>query len=86
MLYPWPLHSVDQVVLSDALEIAMDYLEATGQADLYPEVQNKAADAIVAAWRAGARHQLRLANCAIVAIERDTVPTDRLGTKRVKSV
>jgi hypothetical protein len=72
MLYPWPLHSADQVVLSDALEIAMDYLEATGQAVSYPEVQHKVADAIVRAWRAGMRHQIRLANSGILAIERET--------------
>jgi hypothetical protein len=43
-------------MLSDALEICMNYLEGTGQADPYTELQDRAADAILAAWRAGVTH------------------------------
>jgi hypothetical protein len=70
MLYPLPMYGVDQVALSDALEVAMHYLEGIGQADPYTELQDRAADAILAAWRAGVRHKIRLANCGILAIER----------------
>jgi hypothetical protein len=46
----------------------MDYLEGTGQAYPYSETQVKAAEAILVAWRAGARHRIRLANVGIVAV------------------
>lgn len=68
MLYPWPLTEL-HTTLNESLEIAMDYLEASGQAYPYTETQVKAADAILAAWRAGARHRIRLANIGILAIQ-----------------
>jgi hypothetical protein len=55
--------------LNEALEIAMDYLQLTRQAYPYPETQVWAADAILAAWRSGVRHKIRLANYAIGAVE-----------------
>jgi hypothetical protein len=70
ILYPWPLQGFETHALSDALEISMHYLEATGQASQYMEVQNRAADAILTGWRAGIRHKIGLANCGIVAIEK----------------
>jgi hypothetical protein len=72
MIYPWPLN-VD-AVLNEALEIAMHYLEVTGQADAFFQTQATAASAILNAWQAGARHKIRLANCAIVAVENNVVP------------
>jgi hypothetical protein len=66
MLYPWP---VAYPLLDEALQIAMDYLEWTGQAGEYTKVQSQAAHEIMARWRAGVRHKLRLANYAIVAVE-----------------
>jgi hypothetical protein len=45
------------------------YLEWTGQAGEYTKVQSQAAHEIMARWRAGVRHKLRLANYAIVAVE-----------------
>jgi hypothetical protein len=69
MLYPWPMTNVDPT-LNKALEIAMGYLEGSGLACPYYEKQRRAADAILAAWQSGVRHQLRLANSAISAIER----------------
>jgi hypothetical protein len=67
MLYPWPVECYP--MLDEALHIAMDYLELTGQADEYTKVQSQAAREIIARWRAGERHKLRLANYAIVAVE-----------------
>jgi hypothetical protein len=66
MLYPWP---IAYPLLDEALQIAMDYLERTGQAGEYTKVQSQAAHEIMAQWRAGVRHKLRLANYAIVAVE-----------------
>ena len=68
MMYPWPLAECHHT-LNEALEIAMDYLELTRQADPYSETQVRAADAILAAWRSGVRHKIRLANYAIGAVE-----------------
>jgi hypothetical protein len=68
MPYPWPMMDVDPT-LNNALEIAMGYLEGSGLAYPYSEKQRRAADAILAAWQSGVRHQLRLANSAISAIE-----------------
>ena len=65
-MYPWP----DDGVMNEALEIAMDYLEGTGRAYPYSEKQSVAADAILGAWRAGVRNKIRLANYAIIAVER----------------
>ena len=39
--------------MDEAIDIAMDYLERTGQAVKFTEVQRVAAKAIVAAWKAG---------------------------------
>jgi hypothetical protein len=44
-------------------------LELTRQAYPYSETQVWAADAILAAWRSGVRHKIRLANYAIGAFE-----------------
>ena len=68
MMYPWPLAECHHT-LNEALEIAMDYLELTRQAYSYSEMQVRAADAILAAWRSGVRHKIRLANFAIGAVQ-----------------
>jgi hypothetical protein len=68
MMYPWPLAECHHT-LNEALQIAMDYLQATRQAYPYSETQVWAADAILAAWRSGVRHKIRLANYAIGAVE-----------------
>ena len=52
-----------------ALDTAMNYLERTGQAGKFTEVQRAAAMAIVAAWKAGVRHRVKLAHVAIKAVE-----------------
>jgi hypothetical protein len=50
-MYPWPTGDFDNA-MNVALDIAMDYLESTGQAVRFFEVQRMAATAIVAAWNA----------------------------------
>jgi hypothetical protein len=72
-MYPWPIDDFDYV-MDQALDIAMDYLERTGQAVKFTEIQRVAATAIVTAWRMGVRHRLRLADIAIKAVERKTEP------------
>jgi hypothetical protein len=69
ILYPWPLAEVHPT-LNESLEIAMGYLEGTRQAYPYSESQEKAANAILAAWRLGVRHRIRLANIGINAVMR----------------
>ena len=65
-MYPWPF-GVDEALLDRALQIAIDYLELTGQAHNYDEVRRRAAEAILAAYREGARHPIRLSNRGIMA-------------------
>jgi hypothetical protein len=72
-MYPWPVGDFDNA-MDEALDIAMDYLERTEQAVKFIEVQRVAATAIVAAWKMGVRHRVRLANIAIKAVERKTEP------------
>ena len=64
-MYPWPIGDFDNA-MDEALDIAMDYLERTGQAVKFKEVQRAAAMAIVAAWKAGVRHRIKLAHAASV--------------------
>jgi hypothetical protein len=66
MPYPWP---TSDPVLQEALDIALDYLEFTGQATPFIQTQWLCANAILAAWNDGERHRVKLANCAILAIE-----------------
>ena len=73
MPYPWPIADAE-ATLQEALDIALDYLEFTRQAYPFSEVERTCASVILKAWRAGARHRIRLANCAIVAIERNQPP------------
>jgi len=65
-MYPWPIGDFDNA-MDEALDIAMDYLERTGQAVNFTEVQRAAAMAIVAAWKAGVRRRIKLAHVAIKA-------------------
>lgn len=69
-MYPWPIGDFDNA-MDVALETAMDYLERTGKADEFSEVQRVAAMAIVAAWKSGEKNRIRLANIAIRTVERD---------------
>jgi hypothetical protein len=68
-MYPWPIGNFDYF-MDDALHIALNYLDRTGQAVMFEEVQSTAANAIVAAWKRGVRHRIKLADIAIKAVER----------------
>jgi hypothetical protein len=50
MQYPWPLAEAD-IVLDEALDIALDYLEFTRQAYPFSETQQVCADTILQSWR-----------------------------------
>lgn len=68
MHHPWRLNH-DDPRLDSALKITMDYLQAKGLTlDRYT-VQRAAAVLIYNEWRKGVRHQIRLANTAIVQLE-----------------
>jgi hypothetical protein len=68
LMYPWPLGEYDNA-MDVALEIAMDYLDRTGQAVRFNEVQSTAAMAIAVAWKVGVRHPIKLADVAIKSVE-----------------
>jgi hypothetical protein len=78
VMYPWPIGDFDYA-MDEALDTAMNYLERSGQAEKFVEVQRVAAMAIVTAWKMGERHRLRLANIAIKAVERKTEPFSERG-------
>jgi hypothetical protein len=67
-MYPWPTGDFDNV-MDVALDIAMNYLDLTGQAVMYEEVRSTAAMAITDAWKIGVRHRIRLAHIAIKVVE-----------------
>lgn len=67
-------------LLDDALMIAIDYLKATGQAEDYTRFQRVAAAAVLAEWRKGVRHQIRLSNAAIVAVQNEEAAKRRRST------
>ena len=68
MTYQWPVLVSDSVV-QEAFDIALDYLERTGQAYPYSETQHICAEIIFREWNEGRRHRVWLANKAIVAVE-----------------
>jgi hypothetical protein len=61
-----------------ALDVALDYLERTGQAFPFSETQRICALLILKSWRAGTRHRIRLANDAIKAIEKQEKPPEEM--------
>jgi hypothetical protein len=75
MHYPWPLTEAN-IVLDEALDIALDYLEFTRQAYPFSETQEVCAETILQSWRLGVRHRIRLANDAIMAIENRRAPLE----------
>jgi hypothetical protein len=77
MPYPWPIESAD-LVLEEALNIALDYLELTGQAFPFTETQRICAHVILEAWRSGVKHRIKLANYAIVALNGKPSPLQSL--------
>jgi hypothetical protein len=77
VMYPWPIGDFDYK-MDEALDIALNYLECTGQAAYFIEVQRAAAMAIVAAWKTGVRHRIKLADVAIKAVEQRSAPQQLL--------
>jgi hypothetical protein len=67
-MYPWPTGEFDNA-MDVALDTAMNYLERTGEARTFVEVQRMAAMAILAACKKGERRRVKLANLAIQAAE-----------------
>ena len=68
MSHPWPLSELNPT-FEEALDIALAYLEQTGQASNYVYISRRAARAIKTEWERGVRHKIALANAAIVAVE-----------------
>jgi hypothetical protein len=56
-------------VIREALTIAIDYLDRTGQAGSISEIARVCALIILQEWQAGRRHRIWLANKAITTIE-----------------
>jgi hypothetical protein len=73
MPYPFP-QAMGDPALQQALDIAMDYLEYTGQSFPYSETERVCALTILNEWHSGKRHRIWLANKAIVAIEQAMKP------------
>lgn len=68
MLHRWPLDE-GAPVLEEALNIALNYLELTGQAYPYSETQLICARVIRESWWKGTKHRIKLANDAICFME-----------------
>jgi hypothetical protein len=58
--YEWPL-DFPHPVLNEALEIALNYLQGTGQAKTRDGAEHRVAAAILTAWSHGIKHHIRLA-------------------------
>jgi hypothetical protein len=81
MRLPWP--SIDSdIVLYQALDIAMAYLENTGQEHDHDALKMRAATMILASYDRGVRHRIRLANDAIVALTTAPIPLEKLNKMR----
>ena len=72
-MYPWPIGDFDNA-MDEALDTAMNYLERSGQAEKFVEVQRVAAMAVVTAWKMGVRHRIKLAHITIKAVEQKYGP------------
>lgn len=68
MGFPWPV-TEDELVLDDALDIAMRYFDLPHDEEEYGGLQSFAAEAIMEDWRRGVRNKVVLANKAIAEIE-----------------
>jgi hypothetical protein len=68
MSFPWPV-TEDELVLNDALDIAMRYFDLPADENQYADVESFAGEAIMADWRRGVRNKIVLANKAIAEVE-----------------
>ena len=83
--YEWPLHNPPHV-LDEALEIALDYLQRTGQAETGDGAEHLVAATILAAWKQGTAHPMRLANAAIVAAQQAEPPELPAGNPDIELI
>jgi hypothetical protein len=73
-MYPWPTGNFNYIiVMDDSLHIALHYLDRSGHAARFQDVQSAAA-AIVGAWERGVQHRIKLADIAIKAVRRNAEP------------
>ena len=68
MSFPWPVTD-DDLILTDALDIAMRYFDLPPNEEEYAGVESFAGEAIMEDWRRGVRNKVVLANKAIAEIE-----------------
>ena len=68
MSFPWP---VDELILENALDIAMRYFDLPADEEQYASVESFAGEAIMADWRRGVRDRVVLANKAIAEVEKN---------------
>ncbi len=68
MSFPWP---VDELILNNALDIAMRYFDLPSDEEQYASVESFAGEAIMAEWRRGVRDRVVLANKAIAEVEKN---------------
>jgi hypothetical protein len=66
MSFPWP---VDELILDNALDIAMRFFDLPPDEEQYASVESFAGEAIMADWRRGVRNDAVLANKAIAEVE-----------------
>jgi hypothetical protein len=80
--YEWPLRYPPRV-LDEAFEIALDYLQGTGQAVPWDGTDHVVAAVILAERSRGIKHPIRLANSAIRTVERgpQCVPSPPVGLR-----
>jgi hypothetical protein len=57
MSFPWP---VDELILNNALDIAMRYIDLPPDEEQYASVESFAREAIMADWRRGVRDRVVL--------------------------
>jgi hypothetical protein len=77
MSFPWPVSDAE-LVLNDALAIAMRYFDLPHDENEYADVECFAAEAIMDHWRKGVRDKTILANKAIAELEERHPIGDRL--------
>jgi hypothetical protein len=69
MSFPWPVTD-HELVLNDALDIAMRYFDLPQDEEEYASLESLAGEAIMEDWRRGARNKIVLANKAIEEVEK----------------
>ena len=68
MSFPWPVTD-DELVLDEALDIALRYFDLPQDEAQYASVESFAGEAIMNEWRRGVRNKIALANKAIAEVE-----------------